>query len=59
VYIAGAGWVPIDPQKVESFGLQPTDHLRFFMDDRKSKMTTETLPLINLLIMNGEKIEWE
>ena len=59
VYVNGCGWVPVDPQKPESFGLQPTAHLRFFMDEKKNKQVQEILPMINLLYMNGETIKFE
>jgi hypothetical protein len=59
VYVNGLGWVPVDPQKPESFGLQPTAHLRFYMDEKKNKGVLEILPLINLLTMNGETIKFE
>jgi tetratricopeptide (TPR) repeat protein len=59
VYVNGLGWVPVDPQKPESFGLQPTAHLRFYMDEKKTKSVLEILPLINLLAMNGDTIKFE
>jgi hypothetical protein len=59
VYIAGCGWVPVDPQKPETFGWLPTDRVRIFMDVRKSSTSQENLPLWNLLLMNGEKLEYE
>lgn len=59
VYIVGVGWVPVDPQKAETFGWLPIDHVRVFMDLRKSAKSEEHLPLLNLLFMNGEKLEYE
>ncbi len=59
VYIAGCGWVPVDPQKPETFGWLPTDRVRIFMDVRKASTSQENLPLWNLLLMNGEKLEYE
>jgi len=59
VYIAGVGWVPVDPQKTETFGWLPIDHVRVFMDLRKSATSEEHLPLLNLLFMNGEKLQYE
>lgn len=59
VYIAGVGWVPVDPQRTETFGWLPIDHVRVFMDLRKSATSEEHLPLLNLLFMNGEKLEYE
>jgi transglutaminase-like putative cysteine protease len=59
VYIAGVGWVPVDPQKPETFGWLPIDHVRVFMDLRKSATSEENLPLLNLLFMNGEKLQYE
>jgi tetratricopeptide (TPR) repeat protein len=59
VYIAGVGWVPIDPQQPETFGWLPTNDLRFFMDAKKVATSLENLPLINLLAMNGAKLKYE
>jgi transglutaminase-like putative cysteine protease len=59
VYVPGAGWVPVDPQKPETFGWLPLTHVRVFMDLRKSEKTQENLPLYNLLYMNGEKLQFE
>jgi tetratricopeptide (TPR) repeat protein len=59
VYIAGCGWVPVDPQKPVTFGWLPIDHVRVFMDLRKSSTSEENLPMLNLLFMNGEKLEYE
>jgi hypothetical protein len=59
VYLAGIGWVPVDPQKPETFGFLPTTHVRVLMDLRKSDKSQELLPLYNLLYMNGEKLQYE
>ncbi len=59
VYVAGVGWVPVDPQRPESFGFLPTSVVRVFMDAKKSAATHENLPLLNLLFMNGEQLKWE
>jgi tetratricopeptide (TPR) repeat protein len=59
VYIAGVGWVPVDPQKPETFGWLPNDRVRLFMDLRKSPISEENLPLLNLVFMNGEKLQYE
>jgi transglutaminase-like putative cysteine protease len=59
VYIPGCGWVPVDPQKPETFGWLPTTHVRVFMDLRTSAKSQEVLPLYNLLYMNGEKLQYE
>lgn len=59
VYIAGVGWVPVDPQAAETFGWLPINRVRVFMDLRKSSTSEENLPLLNLLYMNGEKLQFE
>jgi tetratricopeptide (TPR) repeat protein len=59
VYVAGIGWVPVDPQKPETFGWLPLSHVRLFMDQRKKYNSEENLPLLNLLYMNGEKLQYE
>jgi transglutaminase-like putative cysteine protease len=59
VYIAGCGWVPVDPQKPETFGWLPTTHVRMFMDLRKSATSKDNAPLHYLLFMNGEKLRYE
>jgi transglutaminase-like putative cysteine protease len=59
VYIAGIGWVPVDPQAPETFGWLPTNRVRMFMDLRKSPTSEENVPLLNLLFMNGEKLQFE
>jgi tetratricopeptide (TPR) repeat protein len=59
VYIAGVGWVPVDPQATETFGWLPINRVRMFMDLRKTPMSEENLPLLNLVFMNGEKLQFE
>ena len=59
VYIAGVGWVPVDPQAAETFGWLPINRVRMFMDLRKSAETPEHLPLMNLVYMNGPKLQYE
>ena len=59
VFIAGCGWVPVDPQKAETFGWLPIDRVRMFMDLRKSNTSEENVPLLNLMYMNGEKLQFE
>lgn len=59
VLIPGAGWVPVDPQKPESFGLLPTTHMRMYMDLKRSAKSQEHVPVYNLLYMNGEKLDYE
>jgi tetratricopeptide (TPR) repeat protein len=59
VYIAGVGWVPVDPQAAETFGWLPINRVRLFMDLRKSATSEENLPLLNLLFMNGPKVQFE
>jgi tetratricopeptide (TPR) repeat protein len=59
VYIAGVGWVPVDPQAPETFGWLPINRVRMFMDLRKSPTSEENVPLLNLLFMNGEKLQFE
>ena len=53
VYIAGAGWVPVDPQWPDSFGFIPSNYMHGFMDAQKLN-STDTLPLLNLLYMQGK-----
>jgi tetratricopeptide (TPR) repeat protein len=59
VYITGCGWVPVDPQKPESFGWLPTTHVRVFMDLRKSPTSRASDPLHYLLYLNGDKLQYE
>jgi tetratricopeptide (TPR) repeat protein len=59
VYVGGVGWVPVDPQRPESFGFLPTNVVRVFMDAKQSAATRENLPLLNLLFMNGEQLKYE
>jgi tetratricopeptide (TPR) repeat protein len=59
VYIAGSGWLPIDPQRPETLGFLPTNYLRFAMDSRKSQNSTETLPVLNLMYMHADRLRFE
>ncbi len=59
VAIPGVGWVPVDPQKPETFGWLPLTHVRVFMDLRKTDKSQDNLPLYNLMYMNGEKLQYE
>jgi tetratricopeptide (TPR) repeat protein len=59
VYFAGVGWVPVDPQAPETFGWLPINRVRVFMDLRKSPKSDDNVPLLNLLFMNGEKLQFE
>jgi len=59
IYIAGCGWVPVDPQKPESLGLLPTNFIRIFMDAKKTRMSPELLPMFNLVSMVGDKLKFE
>src|SRR5262249_7301195 len=58
-YVSGAGWIPVDPQRPETLGCLPTSCMRIFMDGRKAKGSTETLPMLNLVSMNGDKLKFE
>jgi tetratricopeptide (TPR) repeat protein len=64
VHIGGVGWVPIDPQNVETFGMLPNTHVRFLMPLKSTARSTEPLPQFNLLYMcKGDiryetKVEW-
>jgi transglutaminase-like putative cysteine protease len=59
VYINSVGWVPVDPQAAQTFGWLPINRIRTFMDLRRSARSEENLPLLNLLFMNGPKIQFE
>lgn len=59
VYVGGAGWVPVDPQRPETFGLLPNYYMRMFMDAQKTKASTEALPLLNLMYMHDGKLRFE
>jgi hypothetical protein len=59
VYIAGAGWVPVDPQRPETLGFLSTHYLRFFMDAQKNTTSGEQLPALNLLFMHDAKLRYE
>jgi transglutaminase-like putative cysteine protease len=58
-YVTGVGWVPVDPQRPETFGFLPTNHIRMFMDGRRSRTSADNLPLANLLSMYGGKVRFE
>jgi tetratricopeptide (TPR) repeat protein len=58
-YVAGVGWVPIDPQHSYTLGFLPPRHVRVFMDEVRSKTSTEILPLLNLMTMYGDKFKFE
>ena len=60
VYVSGAGWIPVDPQRPGTFGLLPNYYMRVFMDAQKTKTSTEALPLLNLMYMQHEgKLRFE
>jgi hypothetical protein len=59
VYITGVGWVPVDPQLPDSFGWLPTTHVRMYMAMKRHAKSTETVPHLNLLYMNGDKLKCE
>ena len=59
VYIGGVGWVPIDPQNAETFGMLPNTHVRFLMPLKSTARGTEPLPQLNLLYMCGGDIRYE
>lgn len=59
VYFSGAGWIPVDPQHPETLGFLPNYYLRSFMDARKSKTSTETLPILNLMFMHDAKLKFD
>lgn len=58
-YAPGCGWVPVDPQRPETLGCLPTSCIRIFMDAKKTKTSLEGVPMLNLLIMNGDKLKFE
>ena len=47
------------PRRCHCVTLQPTAHLRFYMDEKKTKSVLEILPLVNLLAMNGDSIKFD
>jgi tetratricopeptide (TPR) repeat protein len=59
VYITGAGWLPVDPQRPETLGFLPNNYLRFTTDARKSEASLETVPMLNLMSMIGGKLKFE
>ena len=58
-YVAGVGWVPVDPQHPETLGFMPTNIIRIYMDEKKAKKSLETLPILNLVYMNGDRIQFD
>lgn len=58
-FYTGGGWIPVDPQRPETLGFLPNYYLRTFMDARKSKTSTETLPVLNLMYMHGDRLKFE
>src|SRR5207248_1148794 len=59
VYISGAGWIPIDPQRPETLGFLPNNYLRFAMDARKTLTSTESVPALNLMFMHGGPMRFD
>jgi tetratricopeptide (TPR) repeat protein len=58
-YVPGCGWVPVDPQRPESLGFLPTSHMRIQVDIKRSKTSTEDLPMFNLVNMNDGKVKFD
>jgi len=58
-YVAGVGWIPVDPQRPESLGFLSTNCIRVFMDAKKTRFSQEALPMLNLAFMNGDKVRFE
>jgi tetratricopeptide (TPR) repeat protein len=58
-YVAGCGWVPVDPQRPETLGFLPTTDIRIFMDSKKTKTSPEVLPMLNLVSMYGDKLKFD
>lgn len=56
VYIAGCGWVPVDPQRPETLGMLPNYYLRMFTGVQKTATSMENLPLFNLLMMHDAQV---
>jgi transglutaminase-like putative cysteine protease len=59
VYITGAGWLPVDPQRPETLGFLPNNYLRFTTDARQNEASLETVPMLNLMSMIGGKLKFE
>jgi tetratricopeptide (TPR) repeat protein len=59
VYVSGAGWIPIDPQRPETFGFLPNYYMRMFMDAQKTKTSGEALPELNLMYMHDGQLRFE
>ena len=58
-YVPGVGWVPVDPQHPDTLGFMPTNIIRIFMDEKKNRTSLETLPILNLVFMNGDRIKFD
>lgn len=56
VYIAGVGWVPVDPQRPETLGMLPNYYLRMYTGVQKTATSMENLPLFNLLMMHDAQV---
>ncbi len=59
IYIPGCGWIPVDPQRPESFGCLANTCLRIFMDAKATKASLEPLASMNLVFMNIDKLKFE
>lgn len=55
-YIAGAGWVPVEPQHLPTLGLLPTSYVRMYHCEMKSRhWTAENFRASdNMVIMGGD-----
>jgi hypothetical protein len=51
--------VPVDPQHPETLGFMPSNIIRIYMDEKKTKKSLETLPILNLVYMNGDRIKFD
>jgi tetratricopeptide (TPR) repeat protein len=58
-YVAGCGWVPVDPQRPETVGFLPTNIIRIVMDTKTTAAGAELLPMFNLVAMNGDQLRFE
>jgi tetratricopeptide (TPR) repeat protein len=59
VYIAGAGWIPVDPRRPATLGFLPNYYMRMYMDGQKTSTSSEALPQMNLMYMNGPHLRYE
>jgi transglutaminase-like putative cysteine protease len=59
-YLAGIGWVPVEPQSIETLGLLPTSYVRMYHYDVKSKhwSAPNFRASDNLVIMGGDTPEF-